>query len=442
MVGRVFISYRRAGNPKDALLIYRHLVDQLGAAAVFMDTKGIRPGDDFVEVLERQLKGCRVLLALIGPDWLQARDDHGRRRLEDEDDFVRVEIRTALQTEGLRVVPVLLDGVPMPRKHDLPDDLHRLTRRQGLPVNAADPHAFDHAMERLVEVLREALDAQLVPADKPPPVTDAPAPVPARAHKSRPAWIHEEGTDDIGRWLSFRVKDALQHLRWIEPGSFWMGSPEYEKERVDDEQRHRVTLSQGFWMADTACTQALWQAVLGDNPSHFQGDPERPVEQVSWHDIRQRFLPAVNRQLPGLDLRLPTEAEWEFACRGASQTPFSFGHQITPELANFDGNFPYAGGAKGLFREKTLPVKALAANRWGLYQMHGNVWEWCYDGYGPYGPEDVRDPRGIETAASRVLRGGSWCGSAGRLRAAYRYHYVPVFGGSFGFRVCRSSPIE
>ena len=115
MAGKIFISYRRSGSPKDALLVYKHLSAEFGPAAVFMDVNGIRPGDDFVEVLEQQLADCNVLLALIGPDWLHAKNEHGGRKLDDEDDFVRVEICTALQ-RGMRVVPILLDGAPMPRK--------------------------------------------------------------------------------------------------------------------------------------------------------------------------------------------------------------------------------------------------------------------------------------------------------------------------------------
>ncbi len=440
MAGKVFISYRRAGNPKDALLVFNHLKEKLGHPHVFMDVRGIRPGDDFVEVLEQQLADCTVLLALIGPDWLQVKDAQGLRRLDDEDDFVRVEIRTALNKAGMRVVPVLLDGAPMPRKADLPEDLQRLTRRQGLPVNAADPHAFDSATGRLLEVLLEtlALQTHTPQTSAKPPVSPPPAP-----KHALPSWVHRADKDDIGRWFEFKLKDAVHSMGWIEAGSFWMGSPEAEKERYDDELRHRVTLSQGFWMADTACTQALWQAVMGDNPSNFTGDAQLPVESVSWNDIQQRFLPAANRLLPGLNLRLPTEAEWEYACRAGSERPFHFGSQVAPAQANYDGNYPYAGGTKGEYRQKTLPVKSFLPNDWGLYQMHGNVWEWCADGYGPYGAGEVRDPKGVDTAASRVLRGGSWGSVARYLRAADRSHLVPdVRGYGVGFRVCRSSPIE
>jgi sulfatase modifying factor 1 len=199
-----------------------------------------------------------------------------------------------------------------------------------------------------------------------------------------------------------------------------MGSPPDEPERYEDEVQHEVTLSRGFWLADTACTQAFWQAVTGSNPSGFKDDPRNPVEQVSWDDV-QAFIAELERRLPGLPVRLPTEAEWEYACRAGTTTPFSFGENITPELVNYDGNYPYAGGEKGLYRQKTVPVASLPANPWGLYEMHGNVWEWCADWYGDYPTEPQVDPQGPQTGDDRVLRGGSWSYIGGYVRSAYRH---------------------
>jgi len=241
----------------------------------------------------------------------------------------------------------------------------------------------------------------------------------ARLH--RPPWAKELARDSHGLSLDVDLNGVVQRFRWIDPGEFVMGSPDDEAERYDDEgPRHRVRLTKGFWLADTACTQALWGAVMGGkNPSRFSQDAQNPVEQVSWDDV-SGFLQRVASLVPGVVAELPTEAEWEYACRAGSETPFNFGATITPEQANYNGSYPYAGGEKGEDRQKTVPVKSFAPNRWGLYEMHGNVWEWCVDGQRTYDGNDQENPRGPEDAAPRVVRGGSWGGEAGGLRSAYR----------------------
>jgi len=243
------------------------------------------------------------------------------------------------------------------------------------------------------------------------------------------------GEDKQGLWFDLRIGAVTQRFRWIPAGVFTMGSPENEKERegkglrglFGKETQHEVTLSRGFWLADTACTQAFWQLIMGDNPAHFDDDPENPVDSVRWLDV-QAFLEKLNQLIPGLRARLPSEAQWEYACRAGTTTPFSFGENITPEQVNYDGNYPYAGGKKGEYRVKTVPVKALPANPWGLYQMHGNVWEWCQDewqsdlGSSPVSdPENHRTDTGSDRSVDRVLRGGSWIDLGGGCRSAFRY---------------------
>jgi formylglycine-generating enzyme required for sulfatase activity len=215
----------------------------------------------------------------------------------------------------------------------------------------------------------------------------------------------------------------VQRLRYIPPGTFLMGSPLDELDRDDDEgPQHPVTISQGFWLADTACTQALWGAVMpGMNPSHFKGSPELPVDSVSWDDA-QNFLQRLNALLPeGCVAELPLEAEWEYACRAGTGSAFSFGPNITPEQVNYDGSSPYADAAKGERRRQTVPVGSLPANPWGLYEMHGNLWEWCADGYRAYRDQPEADPSGGTEGDTRVLRGGSWFLLAAWARSAYRY---------------------
>ena len=248
-------------------------------------------------------------------------------------------------------------------------------------------------------------------------------------------WASAWGEDEFGLWMALNYQSAQQVFRWILPGTFKMGSPATEAERREDEVQHEVTLMQGYWLADTACTQALWQAVMGENPRMFSDHPRNPVEQVSWEDA-QRFTAELNRCIPNLNACLPSEAQWEYACRAGTTTPFSFGENITPEQVNYNGEYAYAGSNKGLSRERTVPVGSLPPNPWGLYEMHGNVLEWCEDWYGAYETQPQSDPRGPETGAARVLRGGSWIGRGRHVRSACRNGGGPgMRRSSIGFRL-------
>ena len=238
-------------------------------------------------------------------------------------------------------------------------------------------------------------------------------------------WAKDTGQDQYGSWADLDLAGVIQRMRWIEPSSFLMGSPDNEEQRKDNERQYRVTLTQGYWLADTACTQELWLAVVGSNPSHFTKDPQNPVENISWEDSQQ-FCQRANALLVGFQLRMPTEAQWEYACRAGTTTPFHCGQQITTDQANYDGNYPDANGSKGKCRAYTIPVRSFAPNAWGLYQMHGNVWEWCQDWYGDYPTEAVIDPQGPSNGRDRVLRGGSWINLAQRLRCASRNHGMQV----------------
>ncbi|WP_374244387.1 SUMF1/EgtB/PvdO family nonheme iron enzyme [Zoogloea sp.] len=215
------------------------------------------------------------------------------------------------------------------------------------------------------------------------------------------------GVDEYGLYGDARFSGVSQRFRWIPPGEFWIGSPEGEVGRDRDEgPRHRVRLTEGFWLAETVCSQSVWVSVMGSNPSRFKDDPQNPVEQVSWDDV-QGFLREVEKRLPGLKADLPTEAEWEYACRAGSETAFSWGDGITPEQANYGATYSDADGSTGEYRGRTVPVRSFVPNAWGLYQMHGNVWEWCADSLRAYSGAPRIDSRGPE-GVDRVLRGGSW----------------------------------
>ncbi|MBU0654435.1 MAG: formylglycine-generating enzyme family protein [Gammaproteobacteria bacterium] len=255
----------------------------------------------------------------------------------------------------------------------------------------------------------------------------SPQPAPTSQPKQpSSAWASASGDDQYGHYADLNVKGVIQRFRWLSPGKFLMGSPLSEPERGDDEFLHEVTLSQGFWLADTACTQALWQAVMGGNPAKFKETPNNPVENVSWDDA-QGFIKKLNSLAAGLHLRLPMEAEWEYACRAGTGTRYSFGNDITKQQVNYNKNVG-----------QTVPVKSLPANPWGLYEMHGNVWEWCQDWYGSYPAEPVVDPQGSQSDFFRVLRGGSWFYNGRSCRSADRHRDDPGFRRSlYGFRLAR-----
>jgi formylglycine-generating enzyme required for sulfatase activity len=209
-----------------------------------------------------------------------------------------------------------------------------------------------------------------------------------------------------------------------------MGSPLSEPERGGDETRHRVTLTRGSWLAACLVTQGQWRAVTGDNPSQFQGQDDLPVETVSWDDC-VAFCGRLGEKT-GRRFRLPTEAEWEYACRAGTTTPFSFGRTVTDGQANYDGRSAYGQPdssdwypIEGLFRRRTTPAGSFPPNAWGLYDLHGNVGEWCRDLYGYLSVEDQEDPQGVHLGEARVVRGGGWFDRPNRCRSAYRYAAEP-----------------
>ncbi len=219
---------------------------------------------------------------------------------------------------------------------------------------------------------------------------------------------------------------------YIRGGSFTMGSPSYEPGRESNEAQHQVRLSD-YYMGKYEVTQAEWEPVTGTNPSYFKG-VNLPVESVSWDDC-QAFIETLNRKT-GKTYRLPMEAEWEYACRAGTTIPFNTGGNLTTDQANYEGNFPYNNNQKGIYRQNTVAVNSFTPNAWGLYNMHGNVWEWCSDWYGAFGSVAVTNPAGPTTGSSRVLRGGGWDDAAGGCRSADRRGDHP--GGrssSVGFRL-------
>jgi formylglycine-generating enzyme required for sulfatase activity len=276
----------------------------------------------------------------------------------------------------------------------------------------------------------------------------------------------------------YREELAPNHaltMLWIPPGRFWMGSPFSEAGRTDAEGPQHLVQVRGFFISQTPITQAQWRAVaswkkregerwgreLTPEPSFFQprshpktrnfdqgrfsmlqgeaNSDQRPVDNVSWHDAIE-FCHRLS-QRTGRHYTLPSEAQWEYACRAGSTTPFAFGATLTSELANYDASYTYGDGPKGEYRKQTTPVGMFPANSWGLHDMHGNVWEWCLDHWhNSYAGAPSDGSAWLTPSASeeemRLLRGGSWSSFPGDCRSACRDLARPVSAlDVVGFRV-------
>lgn len=241
----------------------------------------------------------------------------------------------------------------------------------------------------------------------------------------------------------------------VNGSTFTMGSPEEERWRENDETEHQVTVG-NFYIAKYEVSQADYQALMGNNPSSFTGD-NLPVEGVSWYDAI-RYCNALSSQeglepaysINGTEVtwnraangyRLPTEAEWEYACRAGTTTPFSTGGNITVDQANWYSSYPYIEGeGGGAYRRQTVPVNEFEPNPWGIYNMHGNVSEWCWDYYGEYGAQAQDNPTGAQSGRNRVMRGGGWYDYAKHVRSAYRSAMPADYTDyKIGFRVARNA---
>lgn len=250
---------------------------------------------------------------------------------------------------------------------------------------------------------------------------------------------------------------ASEDLVFIKGGTFTMGSPTSEISRQKDEIQHRVMLHD-FYLGKYEVTQKEYREVMNTEPGNFRRD-DLPVENVTWFEAiqycnersrKEGLTPAYsisgtgdavtvswNRNANGY--RLPTEAEWEYACRAGTESPFYTGNNITTGQANYYGTYPYNNASPGEYRERTIPVGGFASNAWGLYNMHGNVWEWCWDWYGEYPAGAQTDPIGPSNGTYRVNRGGGWNDFGRHLRSAYRAAHPPANRTfNLGFRVARN----
>jgi formylglycine-generating enzyme required for sulfatase activity len=493
---QLFISYSHVDREWVVRLqtMIRPLVRSHGLR--LWDDSQIQPGDKWREEIETALAAAKVALLLVSSDFLAS---------EFVTNSELPQLLTAAEEEGLRILwvpvrPSLVRRTPISAYQGLGDPGRPLARmdpveqeealveialaieqalapRQnsppaaaktrgdsaGRPRQAAAPRSGSSvlpgvdrqavAAERSGAVQAEAAKPEMAQPEAAEPST---SPVPLQRFATSTCLLRQEG----GRWSMQRRPLQVEGYREdlgegvaltmvkIPAGSFLMGSPEDEPERSDAQgPQHDVTLG-AFFMAQTPITQAQWRAVAGwqkverdleRDPSSFKG-ANRPVERVSWFDAQEfcRRLSQRTDQRYGL----PSEAQWEYACRAGSTTPFHCGATLTPELANYNGNRVYGNGPTGTYREQTIDVASFPANGWGLHDMHGNVWEWCadhwHDSYN-FAPGDDQ-PWLIPAAAvdePRLLRGGSWLAYPSYCRSAFRLNSLPdPRSHYFGFRVC------
>jgi formylglycine-generating enzyme required for sulfatase activity len=418
-MSKIFLSYRRQDSAGVAGRIYDRLRAHFGDDAIFMDIDAIPFGVDFQEHIRLAVDQCGVLLAVIGPNW--AGEPGVPRRIDDPRDFVRIELEAALERK-LPVVPILIDRVRMPGEADLPPSLAALAYRHALDLDQG--RDFHHHVDRLINGIERLLQR---PNPAPPLLEpQPPAPQPPRG------W-----TNSIG------IKFAP-----IPAGTFRMGSTDADKDARNNERpQHEVRISRPFHLGIYAVTQSQYRAVTGQSPSAFKGSDDLPVEQVSWLDAVTFCNKLSEREgwelyyhiagdavtINGGDgYRLPTEAEWEYACRAGTTTRFSCGDD-----ENALGQYAwYSANSQG----QTHPVGEKQPNAFGLYDMHGNIWEWCWDGFDSdyYKQSPAVDPPGPGSAARRVFRGGSWNVVPQGARSASRNRLEPA--GQFsilGFRLAR-----
>jgi formylglycine-generating enzyme required for sulfatase activity len=327
----------------------------------------------------------------------------------------------SLSQELTTVLETMLQDIPTRRYDSAAEVLAALANQKTIVIPTSQTQTFQNPLKQIFQFISP-------PTNPPKPPTNINVNINAQS----------SFTEDLGNGVKLEMIA-------IPGGTFWMGSPANEAERGDNESpQHQVTVP-SFFMGKYPLTQAQYQAIMGKNPAYFKGN-NRPVENVSWDDA-VRFCQKLS-QRTGKNYRLPSEAEWEYACRAGTKTPFSFGDNITTDLVNYDGTYPYKSAPKGKYREQTTDVGTFPPNAFGLYDMHGNLDEWCLDDWHDNykdAPTDgsawfSSDDKLSDKSGRAVLRGGSWHYDAGYCRSALRGRNLRGIRGNFyGFRVVCSA---
>ena len=482
MAAKIFINYRRSDSESDARSIALHLQRIFGESNVFFDNSRFRPGDSFPKLLRDAAATCKVMLCIIGPGWLTASSDDGKRRIDDPTDWVRLEIECALaQGSRVTVVPVVVGGATLPRPSDVPESLRPLLERNAVFVSAA---VFRHVIEGLERDLRP-----LVSNRRKFGVVGAVGVALLALGFGIGAYRMMSTQPTSARWTGSKCMEVSisgAQSRCIVPGSgesvwfkdcsdcpemvvvpaisFTMGSPEDEPERPTvGETQIAIRIERPFAVGRYAVTRAEFEAFVRTTKHETQGgchattsfgweqradlnwkspgfpqDDFHPVVCLNWNDANAyvQWL----KETTNKGYRLLSETEREFVARTALPTPFWWGSTISTEQANYNGNYAYNHGPTGENRKGTVRVDSFISNPWGLYNVHGNVWEWTADCWNEsnIGNPGTGEPRETGECNLRIVRGGSWFSKPSALRAAFRFKdEISDRSVNGGFRVAR-----
>jgi formylglycine-generating enzyme required for sulfatase activity len=428
----VFISYRRTQRSK-----VEPIKDRLEALGlkVFFDVHGIDGGADFPTVIDANLRAAKVVLACWSPAYFERRPPP---------DWCMVECRFGMKQQKL--VPIAIERFDA---DEPPADMHGanyfdLTAWRGHDQHEDWRRTLGTLSRHLGRDLAAGAPGSATSQTRPPPTPVTPPPAtPKRDDRSRPGAVWRDAIPGLS-------ESACPEMVTIPSGKFLMGAPPGEERSSDVERpQHEVRIDYAFALGKHAVTFAEWDAAIAagaklEKPGdQGWGRDRRPVINVNWNDAKA-YIAWLNSKL-GLEgradaYRLPSEAEWEYACRAGTTTPFSFGATISTAQANYDGNSTYGAGKKGEYRQKTTLVGSFPANSFGLHDMHGNVREWCEDVWNANYNGAPTDGSAWLTGdtSSRVLRGGSWNNNPIRLRSANRNWGNPTYPNNYiGFRVAR-----
>ncbi len=433
---QIFLAH--ASEDKPAVLALYNRLKQAGYKP-WLDKKDLIPGQIWRDEIPKAIKASQIFLACLSG------------KSANKQGYIQRELRIALDTLG-EMLPGTIFFIPMRLEEcEIPD-----LRLAEVGLNLRDIHRLDYWEEDGFEQLERAITHQFNPEPEEPKQLLSVFNFQIVGVNAKGEQIKKESkqsqyfSEDLGNGIT------LEMLA-IPGGTFLMGSPQDEKDSFGDERpQHEVNVPP-FFIGKYPITQEQWRAIasrtdlkvdpsaplrvnLDLNPAYFKDRPDsdrRPVEQVNWYDAIE-FCARLSK-LTGREYRLPSEAEWEYACRAGTTTPFYFGETITGELANYRASETYAGEAKGEYREETTPVGQFPPNAFGLYDMHGNVWEWCadtwhvnYDGAPTDGSAWIKN--GDDNRSP--LRGGSWYYFPNKCRSAYRFNYYRRgIGNNNGFRV-------